>query len=276
MPHRVSRARRGAAQNLRAQLGVEFELFETLKRAPVRAGAAATGVPGTRHRSRATDKECNRRLGIYTHSRIIIRLCLKAISASVTPTVGRCSANDWPKKPLGGSSCFPVRAKWARPHCFRSSQKRANSAIYVAGDGPEATLPGFWERLWSRAERVALTGRAIVLLDEAHSFYDWTARLKGECDRLRRRKIRIHVIATGSSALRLSSGSRESLAGRFEKITLTHWTAASLAATFGMTAEKAALQNVSSRREDAGRNRRHPDGIGAIKLEAAPRCHRMR
>ncbi len=30
------------------------------------------------------------------------------------------------------------------------------------------------------------------------------------------------------------------------------------------------LQSVSSRREDAGRNRRHPDGIGAIKLEAAP------
>lgn len=120
------------------------------------------------------------------------------------------------------------------------AKERANSAIYVAGDGPEAALPGFWERLWSRAERVALTGRAIVLLDEAHLLYDWAARLKGEWDRLRRRKIRIHVVATGSSALRLSSGSRESLAGRFEKITLTHWTAASLAATFGMTAERAA------------------------------------
>ena len=34
------------------------------------------------------------------------------------------------------------------------------------------------------------------------------------------------------------------------------------------------LQIVSSRREDAGRNRRHPDGIGAIKLEAAPRYHK--
>src|SRR5437763_13944683 len=31
------------------------------------------------------------------------------------------------------------------------------------------------------------------------------------------------------------------------------------------------LQSISSRREDAGRNRRHPDGIGAIKLEAVPR-----
>jgi hypothetical protein len=33
------------------------------------------------------------------------------------------------------------------------------------------------------------------------------------------------------------------------------------------------LQSVLSRREDAGRNRRHPDGIGAIKLEAGPRYH---
>jgi hypothetical protein len=31
------------------------------------------------------------------------------------------------------------------------------------------------------------------------------------------------------------------------------------------------LQSVSSRREDAGRNRRHPEVTGAIKLEAGPR-----
>jgi hypothetical protein len=33
------------------------------------------------------------------------------------------------------------------------------------------------------------------------------------------------------------------------------------------------LQSVSSRRDDAGWNRRHLDGVGAIKLEAAPRYH---
>jgi hypothetical protein len=36
------------------------------------------------------------------------------------------------------------------------------------------------------------------------------------------------------------------------------------------------LQNVSSRRDDAGRNRRHSNGIGAIKLEAAPRYQILR
>jgi len=43
------------------------------------------------------------------------------------------------------------------------------SAIYAAADGPEATLPGFWDRLWAGAEVFAeRRGRAVVLLDEAH------------------------------------------------------------------------------------------------------------
>lgn len=63
----------------------------------------------------------------------------------------------------------------------------------------------------------------MVLLDEAHLPADWASHLKGEWDRVRRRKLPIHVVATGSSALRLAAGSRESLAGRFERITLTHF-----------------------------------------------------
>src|SRR5213083_2746965 len=48
------------------------------------------------------------------------------------------------------------------------------AAIYVAADGPEAALPGFWERLWVRAQRTASAeGRAVVLLDEAHLLHDW-------------------------------------------------------------------------------------------------------
>jgi uncharacterized protein len=108
-------------------------------------------------------------------------------------------------------------------------------AIYAAADGPEASLPGFWERLWTRAEETASTeGRALVLLDEVHLLSDWAARLKGEWDRLRRRKLPIHVVATGSSALKLAHGSRESLAGRFERLTLTHWSASSLARAFDL------------------------------------------
>jgi len=106
-------------------------------------------------------------------------------------------------------------------------------AVYLAADAPEAALPGLWERLLARAEDVAKAERrAVVLLDEAHLLQDWAAHLKGIWDHLRRKKIPVHIVATGSSALHLASGSRESLAGRFERLTLTHWSAASIAQVF--------------------------------------------
>ncbi len=115
------------------------------------------------------------------------------------------------------------------------------TALYAAADGPEAALPGFWERLWQRAEASAREhGSARVLVDEAHHLHRWAARLKGEWDRLRRQGLPVHVVATGSSALRLATGSSESLAGRFERIVLNHWTASALAAAFSFAPRKAA------------------------------------
>jgi hypothetical protein len=115
------------------------------------------------------------------------------------------------------------------------AERLGPSALYAACDSPEASVPGFWERLWTRAEATAARGPAVVFLDEAHLLPDWSARLKAAWDRLRRRHVPVHVVATGSSALRLARGSRESLAGRFERITLTHWSAASIAQVFGLS-----------------------------------------
>ena len=113
------------------------------------------------------------------------------------------------------------------------AESDGKQAVYAAADAPEAALPGFWERLWGQAEEVAeMQGRAVVLLDEVHLLHGWAARLKGVWDRFRRHKIPIHVVATGSSALHLAAASRESLAGRFERLTLSHWSATSLAEVF--------------------------------------------
>lgn len=118
--------------------------------------------------------------------------------------------------------------------------RHGEASVYAAADGPEAALPGFWERLWARAEQTAAArGHAVVLLDEAHLLHDWATRLKGEWDRLRRKKLPVHVVATGSSALELATGSRESLAGRFERVTLTHWSASSLANVFDLSPREA-------------------------------------
>jgi predicted AAA+ superfamily ATPase len=108
----------------------------------------------------------------------------------------------------------------------------ADSAFYAAVDEPDAALPGFWERCWTNVEERAQRGKAILLLDEIHHLPDWAKRLKGRWDQVRRKRAPVHVVASGSSALRVATGSRESLAGRFERITLSHWSASSLANVF--------------------------------------------
>lgn len=118
------------------------------------------------------------------------------------------------------------------------------AAVYAAGDEPDAALPGFWERRWAEAEDRARLGKAVLLLDEVHRLGDWAARLKGQWDLLQRRHLPLHVVATGSSALRVATGSRESLAGRFERLTLSHWSASSLALTFHVPPEEASLDVV--------------------------------
>ena len=120
------------------------------------------------------------------------------------------------------------------------AERFGNRAVYAAGDDPDAALPGFWERHWAQAETLARRGKAVLLLDEVHQLSGWAARLKGYWDRARRRHIPIHVVATGSSALRIATGSRESLAGRFERLTLSHWPAASLASAFHLSPRTAA------------------------------------
>lgn len=116
-------------------------------------------------------------------------------------------------------------------------------ALYQSGDGPEAATPGAWERFWQLAERLAREhagrGGAVVMLDEVQHHSDWPRRLKGEWDRILRLGLPVHVVASGSSALHPGSGSRESLAGRFERLTLSHWSAAALADTFGLTRQEA-------------------------------------
>ena len=121
------------------------------------------------------------------------------------------------------------------------AEQAGNQAVYAAADSPEAALPGFWERVVGRAEDAAVShGRAILLLDEAHLLAGWASHLKGVWDRFRRKKTPVHIVATGSSALHLAAGSRESLAGRFERLTLSHWSARAVAQTFGVSGKEAA------------------------------------
>ncbi|MBI4487922.1 MAG: ATP-binding protein [Deltaproteobacteria bacterium] len=120
------------------------------------------------------------------------------------------------------------------------AEQLGDAVHYVAADDPQAGLPGFWERMWTEAEMRASRGNTALFIDEIQHIADWAGRIKGQYDRLKRRKIPLHVVATGSYALRLGAGSRETLAGRFERLTLTHWSASALKERFAFSPSTAA------------------------------------
>jgi hypothetical protein len=124
------------------------------------------------------------------------------------------------------------------------AREYGDRARYAAADAPEVSVPGFWERFWGEAESAAAHGKTVVLLDEVHLLHDWAASLKTRWDHIRRHRLPIHIVATGSSALRVTHGSRESLAGRFERVVLAHWSAAALAGTFQVDLAEAAREAV--------------------------------
>lgn len=108
-------------------------------------------------------------------------------------------------------------------------------ALYLAADAPEAALPGWWELQWQRAVALASQQTAVLLIDEIQYLPNWSRRLKAEMDRVHREQLPLQVVVTGSAALQIGVGSRETMAGRFERLTLTHWSAQDLAQGFGLS-----------------------------------------
>lgn len=125
------------------------------------------------------------------------------------------------------------------------AKRWAAQGLYVAADASASQLPGWRDRIWSQACDLARQGPATVFLDEIQAQPGWSTWLKAAYDQVLRDGLLLHVVATGSSALSLGSGSRESMAGRFERIVVRQWSATDLTDLLGVPADQAAQRIVS-------------------------------
>ena len=122
----------------------------------------------------------------------------------------------------------------------------AGRSIYASADTPEAALPNWREGIWRRIEALARNGApAVLLLDEVQYLPDWSHWLKAKYDEIQRLGLPIRIVASGSSSLQIGAGARESMAGRFEKLTLSHWGAGDLAKIAGLAPQEAAYRLVT-------------------------------
>ena len=108
--------------------------------------------------------------------------------------------------------------------------------MYEAADavpnGNALWIDQVWEtaRLRMKAEN---SRQYLLVLDEIQKIPNWSESVKKNWDRDTLDNINLKTVLLGSSRLLLRQGLTESLAGRFENITLTHWSYDEMHAAFG-------------------------------------------
>ena len=95
---------------------------------------------------------------------------------------------------------------------------------YASADEPVINTTVWLSQQWELARmKAAQHGAAVLVLDEIQKIPRWSTLVKQLWDEDTNRGNQVKVVLLGSAPLLLQSGLGESLAGRFELITLAHW-----------------------------------------------------
>lgn len=112
---------------------------------------------------------------------------------------------------------------------------------YASADAAGLIGTAWIHQQWETA-RLKLTSSGyqdfILVLDEIQKIDNWAETVKAFWDSDTFNKIPIKLILLGSSNLLIRKGLTESLAGRFELITLAHWSLSEMETAFGFTPEE--------------------------------------
>lgn len=109
---------------------------------------------------------------------------------------------------------------------------------YASADEPTLRGPGWVAEQWEAARLEAGKGDGVLVLDEVQKAANWSESVKRLWDEDTRANRRLRVVLLGSAPLLIQQGLSESLAGRFELLPVTHWTAAEMRDAFGWSPEQ--------------------------------------
>jgi predicted AAA+ superfamily ATPase len=115
------------------------------------------------------------------------------------------------------------------------------AARYASADEPTLRGADWIGQQWEAARLAARDeGRrgAVLVLDEIQKIPGWSETVKRLWDEDTRAKRPLKVVLLGSAPLLVQRGLTESLAGRFELLSLPHWSFAEMQAAFGWSLDQ--------------------------------------
>ena len=113
--------------------------------------------------------------------------------------------------------------------------------VFYPADAVPATQLSWISDCWNAARakmRVEGLGELILVIDEIQKITGWSEVVKKEWDTDTFYDVNLKVILLGSSRVMLDKGLADSLAGRFERIILSHWSFAEMRDAFGFTLDQ--------------------------------------
>lgn len=100
-------------------------------------------------------------------------------------------------------------------------EKNFNSKDYEYLSAEDDIFDADW--FLTQVQKAAQNKKKIIVFDEIQKVEQWSELVKRAWDSQKRQKNLMHWVLLGSSSLKLSQGLNESLAGRFEIISVPHW-----------------------------------------------------
>lgn len=112
--------------------------------------------------------------------------------------------------------------------------------FYASADLPAMQTESWLMQQWETARTAArqTPGGAILFLDEIQKLPRWAETVKGLWDADSFSALPLKVVLSGSSPLLMQKGLGESMAGRFETISMPHWGFSEMRAAFGLSLEQ--------------------------------------
>ena len=111
--------------------------------------------------------------------------------------------------------------------------------LNVSTDDMDDSGDRWLARQWSMARNLAsIHGESLLVVDEIQQIPNWSRLVKRLWDEDTRLKNNVKVVLSGSSRLLLMKGLSESLMGRFELISVPHWSYAEIKEVFGFSLDE--------------------------------------